>query len=148
MNKTDFLDFLAKELNDRMTALSDYAKSLEESLTGESKSTAGDKHDTGRAMIHLEQEKLSKQFEQLGQQQRTLDQIRHRSISPKHVESGSLIKLDNQIYFIGVPAGKIDYKEQSVWCIGHQAPLAKLLIGKENGQLVTLGGQAQRIEFI
>ena len=40
-------------------------KAIDESqkaLSSESKSTAGDKHETGRAMIHLEMEKNGKVF--------------------------------------------------------------------------------------
>ena len=38
---------------------------LRESLESEQKSSAGDKHETGRAMVQLEQEKLGKQLHKL-----------------------------------------------------------------------------------
>ena len=47
---------------------------LKEANTNETKSTAGDKHETGRAMVHLEQEKL---YSQLGQFQKQFSLLQH-----------------------------------------------------------------------
>ena len=48
------LDHMDKDLAEAKARMA----SLKESLGAESKSSAGDKHETGRAMIHLEQERV------------------------------------------------------------------------------------------
>ena len=48
------LDHVDKDLTEAKARMA----SLKESLGAESKSSAGDKHETGRAMIHLEQERV------------------------------------------------------------------------------------------
>jgi hypothetical protein len=148
MRRTTFLDFLTLWLENKQQELNRYAKSLEESLGGESKSTAGDKHDTGRAMIHLEQEKLAGQFNQLNSQIQLLAQIRQRPNPTTKVEIGSLFQLGDQYYFIGIPLGKISFQEQTVWCIGHQAPLAQQVLGKKRGETVLLNDKLPVISFI
>lgn len=148
MTRTTFLEFLNLWLENKHQELNLYANSLAESLSGESKSTAGDKHDTGRAMIHLEQEKLASQFNQLNSQIQLLDQIRQRPNPVTKVEIGSFIQLDEEYYFIGIPAGKISFQEQIVWCIGHQAPLAQQLLGKKSGETVPLNNKLLIISFI
>jgi len=148
MIRAEFLDFLTKKLDEKLNELNLYANSLAESLSGESKSTAGDKHDTGRAMIHLEQEKLAGQFNQLNSQIQLLNQIRQRPNPTTKVEIGSFIQLDDEYYFIGIPAGKISFQEQIVWCIGHQAPLAQQILGKKRGETVPLNNKLLIISFI
>ena len=48
-------------LKRKLTNYQNQKKELFESLESETKSSAGDKHETGRAMIQLEIEKLGKQ---------------------------------------------------------------------------------------
>jgi hypothetical protein len=146
MTRNELIDFLTHHLYAKLENLNALAKDLGDSLTGESKSTAGDKHDTGRAMIHLEQEKLAGQFNQIQDQLHGLNQIKQRVNRQENVEIGSLVKLGIHFYFIGIPAGKILFQEQTVWCIGHQAPLAMLLIGKRNGDQVVFNQETVTIQ--
>ena len=67
---------------------------LQVSLTSESKSTAGDKHETGRAMIQLEREKLGNQLKQLELQEAVLRKIQTDKKSDLIV-LGSYVVTDN-----------------------------------------------------
>ncbi|NQY06029.1 MAG: 3-oxoacyl-ACP synthase, partial [Flavobacteriaceae bacterium] len=62
-------------LNERLSALQDIIINVQESLQSETKSSAGDKHETGRAMLQLEREKAGKQLEALQQQQELLAKV-------------------------------------------------------------------------
>ena len=68
------------------TIMSENRKGLEQ----ESKSSAGDKHETGRAMLHLEMEKASQQLNVVHQMQETLHRINLHSDS-KNARLGSVI---------------------------------------------------------
>ena len=48
-------------VNSKLEAIHRTIEGLQNSLTSETKSTAGDKHETGRAMAQLEQEKIEKE---------------------------------------------------------------------------------------
>jgi hypothetical protein len=95
-----------------------------------SKSSAGDKHETSRAMIHLEQEKLGIQFQQIFRQQLVLSQIvvkQHLSI-----QSGTLIKTNKALFYIAVALGKLNFKEQEVFVISPVAPLAQAFLNSSS----------------
>ena len=49
-------------LEKKMGVLEQQKENLQKDLTSEAKSSAGDKHETGRAMIQLELEKLGNQI--------------------------------------------------------------------------------------
>ena len=52
-------------LEKKIEILEQQKKSLQKDLTSEIKSSAGDKHETGRAMIQLELEKLGNQIHKI-----------------------------------------------------------------------------------
>ena len=54
--KKALLEFCWNYVNERSERLKKQSGELQESLGSETKSSAGDKHETGRAMVQLEQE--------------------------------------------------------------------------------------------
>ena len=50
---------------DRLNTINKTIQELQESLTSETKSSAGDKHETGRAMLQLEREKAGQQLAEI-----------------------------------------------------------------------------------
>ena len=103
-----------------------------------SKSSAGDKHETARAMIHLEQEKLGLQHQQVLKQLKMLSQCdvnRHATI-----QSGSLILTDKVLIYISVALGKIHFKNQLVYVISPVSPLAQVFLNANATQTVSFKG--------
>jgi len=112
---------------------------LQESLQSETKSSAGDKHETGRAMTQLEQEKLSRQ---LSETRKTLDGLRQIDPSEKmtSVQFGSLVKTDRGYFFVSVGIGQIHVGDTPVFCITAGSPLGQKLIGHKNDEIIQLNG--------
>ncbi len=113
-------------------------------LEQESKSSAGDKHETGRAMLHLEMEKASQQLEAAKQMQETLNRMQLSSVSQK-VKLGSLIITDQGIYFLSISVGQLTVDGKYYYAVSPSSPIGALLIGKEKGTTVTLGTKAIKI---
>lgn len=113
---------------------------LQESLTTETKSTAGDKHETGRAMTQLEQEKLS---HQLGEIRKTLEGL-HR-IDPENTHTtitfGSLIETDRGWFYISVGIGAVAVETTQVFCITAGSPVGQQLMQKKAGDSFELNGR-------
>jgi transcription elongation GreA/GreB family factor len=108
---------------------------LRSALSNDSKNTAGDKHETGRAMVHLEQEQLSKQFYELNVQLSQLSSI------PSHAQSdvidlGSLIETSTGFYYLSIGLGKLRIDELDVIFISPQSPIGMQLKGRAAGQKV------------
>lgn len=95
----------------------------------ETKSSAGDKYETGRAMIFLEKEKISIRLSESLKKQQTLDQIKLEKVS-ETVQMGSLVRTDKAIFFIATALGNIS---EDCYVISPVSPLGKALTGKKTG---------------
>src|SRR5687767_3921263 len=74
------------------------------SASEETKSSAGDKYETGRAMAQLEVEKLGNQLEEALKAKSILEQI-HPNTPRQTVQSGSLVLTTQGNFFISISAG-------------------------------------------
>jgi hypothetical protein len=118
--------------------------SLQESMLSESKSTAGDKHETGRAMMQLEMEKLGTQLKELENQKLILEKT---DVSMKYsaVNKGSLIKTDKGYLFLAIGLGKISIEDKTVFAISPESPLGAVLMGRGAGQDAQMNAVSYKI---
>ena len=104
------------------------------------KSTAGDKHETSRAMVHLELEKLGNQLALVEQMQADLAKISSHQPAPIMIRFGSVVYTNKGNFLLGVPCGKFNADGLSVFGLGMQSPLAKTMLGKAQGDAIQLNG--------
>jgi transcription elongation GreA/GreB family factor len=118
--------------------------STQESTTSEGKSTAGDKHETGRAMMHLEQEKLHRQ---LAEAQALVAELERIDATVKHakVGLGSLITTDKGMFFIATGLGKVEFEGTAYFVVSAKAPISMQLWGKALGDKVGMNGAVYEI---
>lgn len=122
-----------KLLRQKAAAYLEQDQALLNALDSEGKSSAGDKHETGRAMIQLEREKLA--------QQRQLNEIAFQQLSALKnkkpstlIGPGSLVKTTLATYYLAVPAHPFFYDGQPIYCISPQSPIGQLLRSKKMGE--------------
>lgn len=132
-------------VNDKLSIVETIMTENRKALENESKSSAGDKHETGRAMLHLEMEKASQQLEVVIQMQETLDKIHLNSVS-NHIKLGSLITTDQGVYFLSISAGQLMVDEKPYYAVSAASPIGALLLGKEQNTVITL--VAKRIKIL
>ena len=101
----------------------------------ETKSSVGDKYETGRAMAQMEQDKNRSILSKAIGLKNKLLQLNPEKKYDK-IEEGALIKTDNGNYFISISIGKIILNNQTYYAISAEAPLAKALIGKMKNDIV------------
>lgn len=118
---------------DKVSALEAALASTRESVSSEGKSTAGDKHETGRAMVHLEQEKLHGQLAEAQTLLTELEKIDATAVHTK-VGLGSLVETDKGTFFLATALGKVTFKDESCFVVSIKAPIAKQFIGKTVGE--------------
>ena len=127
--------FLRQKANDYLAQ----DQSLLEALDSEGKSSAGDKHETGRAMIQLEREKLAQQRERNDQDLKTLGSLKKRATSAQ-IAPGALVHTSLASYFLAVPADAFFHHPKNIYCISPQSPIGQLLLGKKTGESFTFRG--------
>jgi len=99
----------------------------------EMKSSAGDKYNTGRALMQIERDKYAKQFVEAQKLFQALDLISLTKHFNK-VELGSLVETSNGNYFMSISMGKIDVDGYTAYSISPASPLGQQLLGKMEGE--------------
>lgn len=115
-------EFVQKKQDNLLEAISD-SKS---SLGSESQSTAGDKHDTSRAMMHLEIEKKGHQLGELEKLKKVLTQVNTEVLSER-IGLGSIIETDSGFFFIAINAGKTMIDTIEFTIVSLASPFAQIL---------------------
>ena len=121
---------ILRQLEVKIHELSIAIKSAEESRDADSKSSAGDKHETSRAKIQTEIDQLSKQLDNSKKQKNDLLSI---DIEKKHnsVKLGSLIETNNGVYFISIGWGQVHVGAQKYFVISTASPIGQILHSKK-----------------
>lgn len=125
--------------NSKVEALENELAATRDSATSESKSTAGDKHETGRAMIHLEQEKLQKQLVEAQSVLAELEQIKPEQTFVT-VQKGALVQTNRATFYIAVGLGKISQDGKDIFVISSQSPIGKQMLGKQSAEGFNMNG--------
>lgn len=118
-----------------------------ESGNDETKSSSGDKHETGRAMMQLEQENIANQLSEALELKKYISKINTDQRS-NIVTTGSVVFTTKGNFYIAIPAGKIEVKDQLFFAISPVSPLASKLLGLSVGGEIEMNGQVYKITQI
>ncbi len=122
--KESLYNYCISYINTKHVTLSKSIQDTQLSLSSESKSTAGDKHDTGRAMMHLEVEKKSRQITELENLKRVMMQF-SPSVLSTNIELGTLVLTNQGNYYIAISAGKAEIEGKTYFLVSMASPLAQ-----------------------
>lgn len=115
-----------------------------QSGNNETKSSAGDKHETGRALLQLEQEKNTRQlYEAIALKEKLLRINPHHSAET--IGLGSLVLTTNGNFYIAIAAGKIEVNEKNYVSISSSSPVAIKLWGKKMTDKIEMSGRFYEI---
>lgn len=146
-HKEEIRHELIKIINDKIEVVNDSIHSAKVSQENDTKSTAGDKHETGRAMLHLEQESNQKQLSKLLLLKQSLLSIDIKSKQTK-ISTGSLIHTTQGTYFLSIGIGKITVRKKIVLAISLASPIGQQLAEKKNGDTFIFQGKTISITAI
>lgn len=133
--KAHLLEQCKLALEKRYQAVNKILADIKVSLESETKSSAGDKHETGRAMLQLEREKAGNQLAAINREKQILSKIKSDEVS-QNISLGSLVVTSQANYFLAISCGEIKYENQAYYAISAAAPIARLLLGKKAGDQV------------
>lgn len=133
--------------NTKLATISKSLNDIQEALTTETKSSAGDKHETGRAMLQLEREQLGTQFSEILKLKESLNRIDISKVS-KSIGFGSVVFTTEFHYFIAISAGELSVNNKKFYAISPSTPIGKLLLGKVAGDGVNFKEQQFKIVSI
>ena len=131
----------------REQTIQEIINSNKKALLSETKSSAGDKHETGRAMLQLEMEKASQQIAVVHQMKETLAKV-DTANSHDLIRLGSVIITENMNYFIAISLGKTTINNKDYFIISSSSPIGKMFLGKKEGDKVVFNGNSIIIQSI
>ncbi len=134
-------------INNRLEIIESTIKEIQESLLSETKSSAGDKHETGRAMLQLEREKAGNQLSEIQKTKEILYKVNTEAVSKK-VCLGSVVYTSKTNYFIAISAGKLKVGNTYFYAISASTPIGKLLMSKSENETITFNKQDFKINKI
>ena len=150
-NRTDIKVQLFQKINELVDARIETSKAAvtaaKESKNNETKSTAGDKYETGRAMMQLEQEKNEMQLRQALHLKASLKQMDFEKIS-NEVGFGNLVITTQGKYFISIGIGKVKIEDETYFVVSLDSPVGKLLAGKKIGDKITIRDRQIEVKTI
>jgi hypothetical protein len=113
----------------------------QEALLSETKSSAGDKHETGRAMVQLEMEKIGKQTLEFEQMKFSIGKL-DLSFSSM-IRMGSVVNTNQSNYFIALEIAKELY-----YAVSPSSPIGKRLLGKKAKDSILFQGYTIEIQEV
>ena len=144
MKKKARLEMMDAGVRDVLIRLQADMAALQESRQTDTKSSAGDKHETARAMVDQELQQLNQQREKALRNQSELQQL---TDAPCGVaERGAAVETERIIYFISISFGKLPVEgAKPVYALSPVSPAAQAMLGKRAGENFEINGARQTI---
>lgn len=145
--KEELFEQCVDYVNQRLDTIQEIISSNQKALTSETKSSAGDKHETGRAMLQLEMEKAGQQLVSIQQMKETMAKI-DISKESSVASLGTIIETNLGNYFLSISAGQLAVANNYYFAISVSSPIGKLLLGKKEGERLFWNGKEININKI
>ena len=145
--KQKVYDHYMQVVNDKLRSLQQVLADLKESSSNETKSTAGDKHETALAMLQIEQANVGSQLQDVLEKKSALGKIDPALLCSKII-NGSLVKTDKVYLFISIALGKATINDNPVTALSPQSPLGQKLLGLSVGEVAEINNNKYMIETI
>lgn len=144
IKKAELIDKIKTILEEKIETLNKSIASARESQANDTKSSAGDKFETGRSMIQME---IAKNEAQLHKTQLMKHELGKIDCNKKleTVQFGSVVETNSGSYFISLPLGKVELEKTSLFCISLASPIGQTLQGKQVGDKVEFQGKLLEI---
>lgn len=140
---------LTIKLEERYREIKEAWGVLLESNQQEGKSSAGDKHETSAAMLHLELEQLGRQLEDQNRQYAEVQRMAPvKQETDGSVRMGRLVSTSKGWYYVITGFGKLNVNGLDVWVISPQSPLGQAMLGRKKGEEFSWGNLKVKIEEV
>jgi transcription elongation GreA/GreB family factor len=145
MNKENILQILKDKISEKIKIFENLIAETRAS-SNDTKSSMGDKYETGREMLQQEINNIQRQLNETLNQQNFLKKL-NTEVCEK-VQNGALVKTDKGFFYISVSSGEIVFEGKKIMTISSESPLAKAMFGKKIAETFIINNVNQVIEEI
>lgn len=144
MEKKSIIDRLNEIVSERINESVTEINSINDSKANETKSSAGDKYETGMAMLQMEEQKANVQLAKAKELQKTLSMI-DPAENHNEVQLGSLVETSSGNYFISIGLGQVEVAGKNIFVLSIGSPVGLQMKGKKSGDVFQFNGNAIEI---
>lgn len=145
MDKSKIVEIIKNKISEKIRNFENLITETRAS-NNDTKSSMGDKYETGREMLQQEINNLQRQLNEALYQQGLIQKV---SADPSEkVQNGALVKTDKGLFYISASVGEIVFENNKIMTISDEAPLAKAMMGLKAGQTFSINNTHQTIENI
>jgi transcription elongation GreA/GreB family factor len=119
-------------LNTQIDLLTTLLNDLKHSASNETKSTAGDKHETALAHLQIQQQQTLQQL-QILELNKTKLLLINPEIQHTQIRLGSLIQTNQGCFYMSIALPSIVMHQTKIIAISPSAPLGSLFLGLQQG---------------
>lgn len=145
MNKQEILDQINTKIADKIQYFENLIAETRAS-NNDTKSSMGDKYETGREMLQQQINNLQRQLNETLNQQAVLQKI--TAEPSEKVQNGALVKTNKGMFYVSASMGEFILDNQKVMAVSAESPLVKAMFGKKIAETFTVNNIVQNIENI
>jgi transcription elongation GreA/GreB family factor len=127
-------------LKDRVSQAIQSMDDAQQSANSETKSSAGDKYETGRAMAHLDKERHTRRHAAALDALTRLQRLRPDGVMTE-IELGALVETNLGWYYLTVGIGEVEFENIVVQVISPESPIGSLLLEMDLGDVDDFRGR-------
>ncbi|WP_374949871.1 3-oxoacyl-ACP synthase [Mucilaginibacter sp.] len=131
----------------RMQAAGQAIAEAQQAQNDDTKSSAGDKYETGREMA---QQETNRNFAQLNEANKLMVALNQLSVKGTAIkaEPGSLVITDNGNFYLAISAGTLQLAGKSYHAVSPESPIGIKMKGLQAGDEFILNGKGYQIQSI
>jgi transcription elongation GreA/GreB family factor len=152
MKLSDTLYQLCLEfIDNRIKTIRNAMQETQASADEESKSSAGDKYETGLSMMQLDMEKQAEQLNEAIRTRTALEQVKisdEMNGSNGTIRPGNAVETNNGNFYIAISAGQLKTNGQSYFAVSAATPIGGKLIGLKAGDSFDFNGKKYTIDKV
>jgi transcription elongation GreA/GreB family factor len=131
--KNRLLDLAKEKVQIRLDEATKAMEAAQSAANEDTKSSAGDKFETSRAMAHNDYNLYKRQWHEAMNDWQLLEIINPEN-SNVLVSNGSLVKTDIGVFFFCISVGVVQIDNQKVMIASLTSPIGEALKGKKTGE--------------
>jgi len=134
-------------LEEKIFETKELIHAVRESMDNDTKSSAGDKYETGRELMQLEINKYEAQLIKWLELKAEVSKINLQK-NFEQVGFGTLVKTNKETYFFSIAMGKLIIENEAYYLISLASPIGRLFYEKEIGDTIKFQNREYKIENI
>jgi hypothetical protein len=135
-------------VENRIATSKEAIQSAQQSAGEETKSSAGDKYETGREMIQQETNRNMAQLTEANKLKIALSQIPVGGQPSATVQAGSLVITNKGKFYIAISAGSLTYNNETYFAVSIASPIGIQLKGKSAGASFSLNNNVYIVQTV